>query len=131
VSALEPLNQSRPRPRFEEDEQGDDQDQPMARMRPRPVFLPGVTMDDAHRAALAGDLARARERLGELNQAASLYGIAGQYDTAGNNAARWKQEADRVNAEISRVNANAQRRPEIKVALEQSRVVRPQIRRQP
>jgi hypothetical protein len=129
ISAIAPLLQALPRPRYQPEEGDQDMSPtiPTRAARPRQLFLPAIAMDDAHRAAVAGDLAAAHERLGELAQAASYYAIAGQWDSA----AKWKPEADRVNAEISRLNANAGRRPEIKVALEQSHAVRPQIRRQP
>jgi tetratricopeptide (TPR) repeat protein len=134
VSAIEPLIHAAPQMRGESDEEEGGTDQsidqsmpPPLRSRQKSVFLPAMPMDDAHRAVAAGDLARAHERLGELGQAASFYGIAGEYD----NAATWKREADRVNAEIARINTNTARRPEIKVALEQSRTVRPLIGRQP
>ncbi len=134
ISAIEPLVRATPQPRYQEEEGDLDQLMPpispmipIFHSRQKQAFLPTVSTDDAHRAALAADLARAHERLGELGQAVNFFGIAGQYDPA----SRWKQEQDRVSAEITRNNTNAQRRPEIKVALEQSRPVRPQIRRQP
>ncbi len=97
------------------------------RVVPRMVFFPQLPLNDGPRAALAGDLGHARERLGELVEAERLFGVASQYDPAG----VWKREEDRVKAQIGRDSENAKRRPEIKVSLEQSRVVRPRLGGQP
>ncbi len=87
------------------------------------MFLPGIRLDPAQRAALARAYASALEKLDRLSNAERYFQIAVELDPA----PEARAGLDRVKAERARRSADALRRPRVTQNLEQERLVRPRL----
>jgi tetratricopeptide (TPR) repeat protein len=91
------------------------------------VFLAEEALPAGERARLASAVADSFERIGRLQAAEMLYGLALESEPASEDRAAMQQAKDRVSASLELRAENARRRPVISKNLEQDRLVRPRL----
>jgi tetratricopeptide (TPR) repeat protein len=91
------------------------------------VFLATETLPTGERARIAAAMADSLERIGRLQAAQMLYGMALESEPAAEDRPAMQQAKDRVTASLALRAENARRRPVISKNLEQDRPVRPRL----
>jgi len=91
------------------------------------VFLAAEALPAGERARLASAVADSFERIGRLQAAEMLYGLALESEPASEDRPAMQQAKDRVSASLALRAENARRRPVISKNLDQDRLVRPRL----
>lgn len=94
---------------------------------PPQMFLDGIALEPARRAALASLAAAVRARLREYRAAASLATLAASLDPDAAAAAARNRSAAQYAAQANRAEENQRRAPLVTGGLDQDRVVRPRL----
>ena len=101
--------------------------QPQEYLSGRDRFLAGGQFSEAQKANMAGDLARAYDKINQLARAQEQYRAAIRLQTDATSRTALRKSLTSVNLRLAREKRNQSRAPVIHDALEQDRVVRPRL----